>query len=105
MRQRVGIARALANDPEVLLMDEPFLALDPLVRRDMQFGLLKIQRKLGKTVVFITHDIDEAFKLGDTVAIMQGGKVIQLDTPEGMSANPASEYVRKFIDGADRSQV
>ncbi len=105
MRQRVGIARALANDPEILLMDEPFSALDPLVRRDMQFELLKIQRKLNKTVVFITHDIDEAFKLGDTVAIMQGGKVIQVDTPEGMSANPANDYVRKFIDSADRSKV
>ena len=80
MRQRVGIARALANDPEVLLMDEPFSALDPLVRRDMQFELLQIQRKLQKTVVFITHDMDEAFKLGDTVAIMRDGKVVK-DTP------------------------
>ncbi len=105
MRQRVGIARALANDPDILLMDEPFSALDPLVRKDMQFELLKIQRKLSKSVVFITHDIDEAFKLGDTVAIMQGGKVIQVDTPEGMSANPANEYVRKFIDSADHSKV
>lgn len=105
MRQRVGIARALANDPEILLMDEPFSALDPLVRRDMQFELLKIQRKLGMTVVFITHDIDEAFKLGDTVAIMEGGRVVQVDAPERMSANPANDYVRKFIDSADRSRV
>jgi glycine betaine/proline transport system ATP-binding protein len=105
MRQRVGIARALANDPEVLLMDEPFSALDPLVRRDMQFELLKIQRKLGKTVVFITHDIDEAFKLGDTVAIMRDGKVIQVDTPEGMSADPADDYVQRFVGSADRSKV
>jgi glycine betaine/proline transport system ATP-binding protein len=105
MRQRVGIARALASDPEVLLMDEPFSALDPLVRRDMQFELLKIQRKLGKTVVFITHDIDEAFKLGDTVAIMQGGKLVQVDTPEGMSANPADDYVNKFVSSADRTRV
>jgi glycine betaine/proline transport system ATP-binding protein len=105
MRQRVGIARALASDPEVLLMDEPFSALDPLVRQDMQFELLKIQRKLGKTVVFITHDIDEAFKLGDTVAIMKDGKVIQVDTPEGMSANPADGYVRRFVRSADLSKV
>ena len=105
MRQRVGIARGLANDPEVLLMDEPFSALDPLVRRDMQFELLQIQRKLGKTVIFITHDIDEAFKLGDEVAIMRDGKVIQVDTPEGMSAHPADDYVRAFIDTADKSKV
>lgn len=105
MRQRVGIARALANDPEVLLMDEPFSALDPLVRRDMQFELLQIQRKLQKTVVFITHDMDEAFKLGDTVAIMRDGKVIQVDTPEGMSAHPADDYVRDFTGSADKSKV
>ncbi len=105
MRQRVGIARALASDPEVLLMDEPFSALDPLVRQDMQFELLKIQRKLGKTVVFITHDIDEAFKLGDTVAIMKDGRVIQVDTPENMSANPADGYVKRFVKSADLSKV
>lgn len=105
MRQRVGIARALASDPEVLLMDEPFSALDPLVRRDMQFELLQIQRRLEKTVVFITHDIDEAFKLGDTVAIMRDGKVIQIDTPERMSAQPADDYVRRFIESADKSRV
>ena len=105
MRQRVGIARALTNDPEVLLMDEPFSALDPLVRKDMQFELLKIQRRLNKTVIFITHDIDEAFKLGDTVAIMQGGRVIQVDSPENLSANPNGEYVRRFIEGADLSRV
>lgn len=105
MKQRVGIARALANDPEVLLMDEPFSALDPIVRREIQFEFLQIQRKLNKTVLFITHDIDEAFKLGDTVAIMRDGRVIQVDTPEEMSANPADDYVRSFIEGADRSQV
>ncbi len=105
MRQRVGIARALANEPEILLMDEPFSALDPLVRQDMQFELLSIQRKLGITVVFITHDINEAFKLGDTVAIMRDGKVIQIDTPENMSANPADDYVRSFIESADKSKV
>lgn len=105
MRQRVGLARALANDPEVLLMDEPFSALDPLVRKDMQFELLSIQRKLGKTVIFITHDIDEAFKLGDNVAIMRDGRLVQVDTPEHMSANPADDYVRRFIDSADKSKV
>ncbi|MCC8178670.1 MAG: ATP-binding cassette domain-containing protein, partial [Cloacibacillus sp.] len=105
MKQRVGIARALANDPEVLLMDEPFSALDPIVRREIQFEFLQILRKLNKTVLFITHDIDEAFKLGDTVAIMRDGRIIQVDTPEEMSANPADDYVRSFIEGADRSQV
>lgn len=105
MRQRVGIARALTNDPDVLLMDEPFSALDPLVRKDMQFELLKIQRRLNKTVVFITHDIDEAFKLGDTVAIMQGGKVVQVGSPEELSASPNGDYVRRFIEGADLSRV
>lgn len=105
MKQRVGIARALASDPEVLLMDEPFSALDPLVRKDMQFELLSIQRKLEKTVVFITHDINEAFKLGDTVAIMRDGKLIQVDTPEGMSAHPADDYVQQFIDGADKTKI
>ncbi|CUX31544.1 quaternary amine ABC transporter ATP-binding protein [Clostridium sp. C105KSO13] len=105
MRQRVGIARALANDPDVLLMDEPFSALDPLVRQDMQFELLQIQRKLRKTVVFITHDIDEAFNLGDVVAIMKDGKVIQTDTPEQMSEHPANEYVEAFINNADKSRV
>ena len=105
MRQRVGIARALATDAEVLLMDEPFSALDPLVRQDMQFELLQIQRKLQKTVIFITHDMDEAFKLGDTVAIMRDGKVIQVDTPEQMSSHPADDYVRDFIGSADKSKV
>lgn len=105
MKQRVGLARALASDPEILLMDEPFSALDPLVKRDMQFELLSIQRKLGQTIIFITHDMDEAFKLGDRVAIMKDGEVIQVDTPEAMSANPANEYVRQFIDSADKTQV
>ncbi len=105
MKQRVGIARALANDPEVLLMDEPFSALDPLIRRDMQFELISLQRRLGKTILFITHDIDEAFKLGDTVSIMRDGKTIQTGTPETLSATPADDYVRQFIESADRTQV
>lgn len=105
MMQRVGIARALANDPEILLMDEPFSALDPLVRADMQFELLSIQRKLEKTVIFITHDINEAFKLGDRVAIMRDGELVQVDTPENMSENPANDYVKQFIDSADKTQV
>lgn len=105
MKQRVGLARALANDPEVLLMDEPFSALDPMIRRDMQFELLSIQRKLEKTVIFITHDINEAFKLGDTVAIMRDGKVIQIDTPENMSTNPADDYVRRFTESVDKTKV
>lgn len=105
MKQRVGIARALTNNPEVLLMDEAFSALDPLVRSEMQFELLQIQRKLGKTILFITHDMNEAFKLGDTVAIMRDGKVIQVGTPEEMTANPADDYVRQFIESADKTQV
>lgn len=105
MKQRVGIARALVNEPEILLMDEPFSALDPLVKSDMQFELLTIQRKLGKTIVFITHDINEAFKLGDRVAIMHDGKIIQIDTPEEMSTNPADDYVKDFIKGADKCKI
>lgn len=105
MKQRVGIARALANDPEILLMDEPFSALDPLVRKDMQFELLTIQKKLNKTIVFITHDINEAFKLGDRIAIMKDGDIIQIDTPEKMSTHPADDYVKQFIDSADMTQV
>lgn len=105
MRQRVGIARALANNPDILLMDEPFSALDPLVRQDMQFELLSIQEKLNKTVVFITHDINEAFKLGNTISIMRDGRIIQTAVPEEMTSNPADEYVSDFINSADKAQV
>lgn len=105
MKQRVGIARALACDPEVLLMDEPFSALDPLVRRDMQFELLSIQRKVEKTILFITHDVDEAFKLGDRVAIMMNGKIVQIGTPDKISREPVNDYVRDFVRGADKTQI
>lgn len=105
MKQRVGIARALANETDIILMDEPFSALDPLVRSDMQFELLKLQSHLNKTIVFITHDIDEAFKLGDKVAIMKDGCVVQCDTPENMSAHPVDSYVEAFINSADRTKV
>ena len=105
MRQRVGIARALANDPDILLMDEPFSALDPLVRREMQFEMLSIQGELNKLIIFSTHNINEAFKLGNKVAIMRDGKIIQTDTPEDMTDNPKDEYVREFINSADKSQI
>ena len=105
MRQRVGIARALASGSEVLLMDEPFSALDPLVRRDMQFELLQIQHKLKKTIVFITHDMDEAFKMGDNVCIMKDGVIVQIGTPEELSVKPADDYVENFIGSADKTKV
>ena len=105
MKQRVGIARALANDPDILLMDEAFSALDPLVRNDLQFELLGIQEKMQKTIVFITHDINEAFKLGNHVGILREGNMVQLATPEEMLANPADDYVRKFIDNVDSTKV
>lgn len=105
MKQRVGLARALANDPEVLLMDEPFSALDPIVRRDMQFELLGIQKKLKKTIVFITHDINEAFKLGDKVAIMKDAKLVRLGTPEGILSDPKDAYVSEFLKDIDKSKV
>lgn len=105
MKQRVGLARALANDPEILLMDEAFSALDPIVRRDMQYELLNLQQKLQKTIVFITHDIQEAFKLGDRVAIMKDSKIVQVGTPEEILTSPANEYVERFITGVDKTQV
>ncbi len=105
MKQRVGIARALCNDPELLLMDEPFSALDPLARRDMQFELLSIQKKLGKTIVFITHDINEAFKMGDTVGIMRDGRIEQLGKPEELVLQPANDYVRDFMGSVDRTKI
>ena len=105
MKQRIGLARALASDTEVLLMDEPFSALDPLVRKEMQFELLTIQRRLKKTIIFITHDMDEAFKLGDRIAILREGRLIQVATPQEMISNPADEYVKTFIQSADKTKV
>lgn len=105
MRQRVGIARALASDPDILLMDEAFSALDPLVKNDLQFELLRIQEQTGKTIIFITHDINEAFKLASRVGILRDGRMIQLDTPEKMLSAPANDYVRRFIDSVDTTKV
>lgn len=105
MKQRVGLARALANDPDILLMDEPFSALDPLIRRDMQLELLDLQSKLKKTIVFITHDVNEAFKLGDRVAVMKDGQIEQVGTPEEILENPASPYVAEFVQDVDKTKV
>lgn len=105
MQQRVGIARALANDPDILLMDEPFSALDPLIRREMQLELIDIQNRLQKTIVFITHDVNEAFKIGDRVAVMKDGQVEQVGTPEEILEKPANEYISEFIRDIDRSKI
>jgi glycine betaine/proline transport system ATP-binding protein len=105
MQQRVGLARALANDPEILLFDEPFSALDPLIRRDMQDEVARLQRELRKTVVFITHDLHEALKLGDQIAIMRDGRFVQVDTPEAVVARPADDYVRDFVRDVPRAHV
>ncbi len=105
MQQRVGLARALATNPEILLMDEAFSALDPLIRTQMQDELIELQARLHKTVVFITHDLDEALKLGDRIVIMKDGVIDQIDTPEGILTNPATEYVRTFVENVDRSKV
>ncbi|CCK27962.1 Glycine betaine transport ATP-binding protein OpuAA [Streptomyces davaonensis JCM 4913] len=104
-RQRVGLARALAVDPEVLLFDEPFSALDPLIRRDMQEEVVRLHREEGRTMVFITHDLSEALKLGDRIALMRDGAVVQLGTPEEIVASPANDYVREFIRDVPREQV
>ena len=105
MQQRVGLARALANDPEVLLMDEAFSALDPLIREQMQDELLDLQEKMKRTIVFITHDLDEAIKLGDRIAIMKDGEVVQVGTPEEILADPANDYVTRFTESVDRGRV
>ncbi|HEJ9059194.1 TPA: glycine betaine/L-proline ABC transporter ATP-binding protein ProV [Serratia fonticola] len=105
MRQRVGLARAMANDPDILLMDEAFSALDPLIRAEMQDELVKLQAKHQRTIVFISHDLDEAMRIGDRIAIMQGGEVIQVGTPDEILNNPANDYVRTFFRGVDISHV
>ncbi|MCM3744346.1 betaine/proline/choline family ABC transporter ATP-binding protein [Sporosarcina luteola] len=96
-QQRVGIARALASDPEIILMDEPFSALDPLTREQLQGELISLQKKLNKTIIFVTHDMDEALKMGDRIAIMKDGKLLQLDTPEKLLHEPAHGFVEEFI--------
>jgi glycine betaine/proline transport system ATP-binding protein len=105
MQQRVGLARALANDPKVLLMDEAFSALDPLIRKDMQDQLLDLQTTMQKTILFITHDLDEALRLGDRIAIMKDGVIVQIGTPEEILVNPINAYVERFVEDVDRSKV
>ncbi|MFJ6462211.1 glycine betaine/L-proline ABC transporter ATP-binding protein [Streptomyces sp. NPDC091387] len=104
-QQRVGLARALAVDPEVLLFDEPFSALDPLIRRDMQEEVVRLHREEGRTMVFITHDLNEALKLGDRIALMRDGRIVQLGTPEEIVGSPADDYVRDFVRDVPREQV
>ncbi|MCC9622669.1 glycine betaine/L-proline ABC transporter ATP-binding protein ProV [Thalassospira sp. MA62] len=105
MQQRVGLARALANDPAVMLMDEAFSALDPLIRTEMQDELLTLQREHKRTIIFISHDLDEAMRIGDRIAIMQGGIVVQVGTPEEILNNPANDYVQSFFRGVDVSTI
>lgn len=104
-QQRVGLARALAVDPEVLLFDEPFSALDPLIRRDMQEEVVRLHREEGRTMVFITHDLGEALRLGDRIALMRDGRIVQLGTPEEIVGSPADDYVRDFVRDVPREQV
>lgn len=105
MQQRVGLARALANDPSLLLFDEPFSALDPLIRRDMQNEVIRLHRELGKTMVFITHDLQEALKLGDRILIMRDGAVVQIGTPDEVVGAPADDYVADFTSEVPKSHV
>ena len=105
MQQRVGLARALVNDPDILLMDEAFSALDPLIKKNMQDELIKLQEKMQKTIVFITHDLDEALKLGDRIAVMFEGKIVQIGTPEEILTHPANDYVRDFVENVNRARV
>jgi len=104
-QQRVGLARALAVDPEVLLFDEPFSALDPLIRRDMQEEVIRLHREEGRTMVFVTHDLSEALRLGDRIALMRAGEIVQCGTPEEIVAAPADDYVRDFVRDVPREQV
>ncbi|MBB1078288.1 ATP-binding cassette domain-containing protein, partial [Rhodoferax sp. 4810] len=105
MQQRVGLARGLAVDPDILLMDEAFSALDPLIRTEMQDELLKLQDRHERTIIFISHDLDEALRIGDRIAIMEGGRVVQVGTPEEILQNPADDYVRAFFRGVDPTGV
>ncbi|WP_066638727.1 quaternary amine ABC transporter ATP-binding protein [Desulfolucanica intricata] len=105
MQQRVGLARALASDPDILLMDEAFSALDPLIRKEMQDELLSLQEKMNKTIIFVTHDLDEALKIGDRIALMKDGTIVQIGTPEEILTNPANEYVERFVEDVDMSKV
>lgn len=105
MQQRVGLARGLAVDPDILLMDEAFSALDPLIRTEMQDELLKLQSKAKRTIVFISHDLDEAMRIGDRIAIMEGGKVVQVGSPEEILQNPADDYVQAFFRGVDPTNI
>ena len=105
MQQRVGLARALANDASVLLMDEAFSALDPLIREQMQDELLQLQASMQKTIVFITHDLHEAIKLGDRIAIMKDGEVVQVGTPEEILTEPANDYVERFVENVGRGRI
>ena len=105
MQQRVGLARALASDPDILLMDEAFSALDPLIRKGMQDELLSLQAKLNKTIIFVTHDLDEALKIGDRIVLMKDGEVVQIGSPESILTNPANEYVEKFVEDVDITKV
>ena len=105
MQQRVGLARGLANDPDILLMDEAFSALDPLIRKDMQDELLELQSKMKKTIVFITHDLDEALRIGDQIALMKDGSIVQIGTPEEILMQPANKYVERFVEDVDLSKV
>ena len=105
MQQRVGIARALTTNPEILLMDEPFSGLDPLIRREMQDELIELQDKVQKTIVFVTHDLHEALKMGDRIAIMRDGEIIQIGVPEDVISKPADDYVREFVQDASPARV
>ncbi|MDY0249232.1 MAG: glycine betaine/L-proline ABC transporter ATP-binding protein ProV [Pseudomonas sp.] len=105
MQQRVGLARALANDPEIMLMDEAFSALDPLIRTEMQDELVKLQSKARRTIIFISHDLNEAMRIGDRIAIMEGGRVVQVGTPDDILKNPADDYVRSFFRNVDVTTI
>ncbi len=105
MQQRVGLARALAAETDILLMDEAFSALDPLIRRDMQDQLIELQSELGKTIIFITHDLNEAMYVGDRIAVMRAGRIVQIGTAEQILTDPANDYVARFVADVDRSRV